>query len=77
MTITHVLSVSLVPADAMMHEINALVPCCNLWGYRGTLLSMTRGTAQYMMAFSHYEQAPPAYRGPDDDNFPPAIGIRA
>ena len=59
-----------------MQEVNALVPCANLFGYPSTLLSITRGTAQHMMAFSHYEQIPP-YRGPDDDNFPPAIGMRA
>lgn len=60
-----------------MQEITALVPLANLFGYQYTLLSMTQGTAQHMMAFSHYEQAPPAYRGPGDGNFPPAIGMRA
>jgi elongation factor G len=59
-----------------MQEVNALVPCSNLFGYPSRLLSITRGTAQCMMAFSHYEQVPP-YRGPGDDNFPPAIGMRA
>jgi len=60
-----------------MQEIRALVPCSSMFGYISTLRSMTRGSAQCMMAFSHYEQVPPAYRGPDDDNFPPAVGMRA
>jgi elongation factor G len=60
-----------------MQEITAMVPLSSMFGYTATLMSMTRGSAQYIMAFSHYEQAPPAYRGPDDDNFPPAIGMRA
>ena len=57
--------------------ITAMVPLSSLFGYYSTLVSMTRGSATHTMAFSHYEQVPPAYRGPDDDNFPPAIGMRA
>jgi elongation factor G len=57
-----------------MMELTALVPFANLLGYQNTLLSITRGCAQHMMAFSHYEQIPP-HRGPD--TFPPAIGMRA
>jgi elongation factor G len=56
--------------------IIAFVPVANLFGYIYTLKHMTRGGATCTMAFSHYEQVPPA-RGPDDDNFPPAIGMRA
>ncbi|HEV8392388.1 MAG TPA: hypothetical protein VGQ35_21215 [Dongiaceae bacterium] len=56
--------------------VTALVPLSNLFGYVSTLKSMTRGRAESMMAFERYEQVPP-YRGPDDDNFPPAIGMRA
>jgi elongation factor G len=64
-------------ARGEMQEISALVPCANLFGYESTLLSMTRGSAQHMMAFDHYETLPPM-RGPDDgDTFPPAIGMRA
>jgi elongation factor G len=59
-----------------MHEITAFVPLSNMFGYTATLMSMTRGSAQYTMTFDHYEQVPP-YRGPDDDNFPPAVGMRA
>jgi len=58
-----------------MMELTALVPFANLLGYQNTLSSITRGCAQHMMAFVHYEQIPP-YRGPDDDNFPPAVGMR-
>ena len=53
-----------------------MVPLSSMFGYLSTLRSMTQGSAQCMMAFSHYEQVPPN-RGPDDDNFPPAIGMRA
>jgi len=64
-------------ARGEMQEISALVPCAYLFGYESTLLSMTRGSAQHMMAFDHYETLPPM-RGPDDgDTFPPAIGMRA
>lgn len=61
----------------IMQEISAVVPLSCMFGYITTLRAMTRGAVQYMMAFSHYEQVPPAYRGPDDDTFPPAIGMRA
>jgi elongation factor G len=59
-----------------MQEIVAVVPLANMFGYIYTLRSRTCGAVQYMMTFSHYEQVPP-YRGPDDDTFPPAIGMRA
>lgn len=56
--------------------IIAFVPVANLFGYIHTLKHMTRGGATCTMAFSHYEQVP-LHRGPDDDTFPPAIGMRA
>jgi elongation factor G len=56
--------------------IAAFVPLANLLGYLDTLRHMTQGRARYRMAFSHYQRVPPAL-GPDDDNFPPAIGMRA
>jgi elongation factor G len=56
--------------------ITAMVPLSSLFGYISTLRHMTRGGATHAMTFDHYEQVPPA-RGPDDDNFPPAIGMRA
>ena len=59
-----------------MQVIIAFVPVANLFGYIYTLKHMTRGRATCTMTFSHYEQVPP-YRGPDDDSFPPAIGMRA
>jgi elongation factor G len=60
-----------------MHEIIAVVPLSNMFGFVPTLRSKTRASMiQCMMTYSHYEQVPP-YRGPDDDNFPPAIGMRA
>jgi elongation factor G len=58
-----------------MQEITAYVPLANMFGYTMTLMSMTRGTAQYTMTFARYEPVPP--NTPDDDNFPPAIGMRA
>jgi elongation factor G len=59
-----------------MQEIIAVVPLSNMFGYITTLRSKTRAAVQYMMTYSHYEQVPPE-RGPDDDTFPPAIGMRA
>ncbi len=56
--------------------VAVLVPLANLLGYVNALKSMTRGRANCMMEFERYEPMPPA-RGPDDDNFPPAIGMRA
>jgi elongation factor G len=56
--------------------IVAFVPVANLFGYDHTLKHMTRGRATCTMTFSHYEPVPPA-RGPGDDTFPPAIGMRA
>lgn len=59
-----------------MMELTALVPFANLFGYQNALSSITRGCAQHMMAFVRYEPIPP-HHGPDDDTFPPAIGMRA
>ena len=59
-----------------LQVITAFVPLAKLFGYPSTLRYMTQGGARFTMAFSHYEQVPPAL-GPDDDNFPPAIGMRA
>lgn len=56
--------------------VAALVPLANLFGYVNALKSMTRGRANCMMEFERYEPVPP-YRGPEDDNFPPAVGMRA
>ena len=59
-----------------MQVIIAFVPVANLFGYIDTLKHMTRGRATCTMTFSHYEQVPPGC-GPDDDNFRPAVGMRA
>ena len=59
-----------------LQVITAFVPLAKLFGYPSTLRHMTQGGATHTMSFSHYEQVPPAL-GPDDDNFPPAIGMRA
>jgi elongation factor G len=60
-------------ADAMV--INATVPLANMFSYENTLRSGTRGRASFTLRFSHY--APVLPRSPDDDLFPPAIGMRA
>jgi len=59
-----------------LQVITAFVPLAKLFGYPWTLRHMTRGGATCTMTFSHYEQVPPAV-GPDDDTFPPAVGMRA
>lgn len=63
------------PRDGLQ-VITAFVPLAKLFGYPWTLSHMTQGRARCTMAFSHYEQVPPAI-GPDDDTFPPAVGMRA
>ncbi|NIJ40125.1 elongation factor G [Parvibaculum indicum] len=40
--------------------IHAMVPLANMFGYVGTLRSMSQGRAQYTMQFDHYEQVPQA-----------------
>jgi len=40
--------------------VNAMVPLANMFGYVGTLRSMSQGRAQYTMQFDHYEQVPQA-----------------
>ena len=52
--------------------INAMAPLANLFGYAGSLKSLSRGEASFTLQFSHYEPVPP----PDDDLFRPAVGIR-
>ena len=38
--------------------IDAMVPLANMFGYVGTLRSMSQGRAQYSMVFSHYADVP-------------------
>ena len=38
--------------------IDAMVPLANMFGYVGTLRSMSQGRAQYTMQFDHYEPVP-------------------
>ena len=38
--------------------INAMVPLASMFGYVGTLRSMSQGRASYTMEFDHYEQVP-------------------
>jgi elongation factor G len=54
--------------------IKATAPLANLFGYRSSLSSLSRGRAMFEMRFSHY--APVPLPG-DDEPFPPAIGMRA
>ena len=55
--------------------IEALVPLANLFGYINDLRGMTNGLADYKITYSHYQLVP--RNGPDDDTFPPAVGMRA
>jgi elongation factor G len=57
--------------------VTAMVPLANMFGYMNTLRSISQGRAQYSMQFDHYEQAPLPRDDGDDDNFRPAIGMRA
>jgi elongation factor G len=40
--------------------IDAIAPLANMFGYVNTLRSMSRGRAQYMMQFDHYNPVPQA-----------------
>jgi elongation factor G len=54
--------------------ISAMVPPANMFGYDGSLRSISRCQAQYTMRFDHYRPVP--HRTPDPD-FPGAVGMRA
>jgi elongation factor G len=55
--------------------IEGVVPLAGMFGYANSLHTMSHGTGQYAMTFSHYEQVP---SGVDpDDRFPPAMAMRA
>lgn len=56
--------------------INAIVPLANMFGYTNALAKLCQGAPQYTMSFDHYEQVPRAVP-PDDEPFPPAVGMRA
>ena len=38
--------------------IDAMVPLANMFGYVGTLRSMSQGRAQYTLQFDHYADVP-------------------
>jgi elongation factor G len=40
--------------------IDAIAPLANMFGYVNTLRSMSKGRAQYMMQFDHYNPVPQA-----------------
>lgn len=67
--------VSSMDSHGTAQVITATVPLANMFGYSITLRSMTKGQAQSMMMFSHYE-AVPLRRGPGDDDFSPAMALR-
>ena len=52
----------------------ATVPLANMFGYAGSLKSLTGGQASFTMHFDHYGYVP--LPPPDDDPFPPAVGMR-
>jgi elongation factor G len=56
--------------------IRAMVPLSTMFGYDGSLQSMTRGEARYTMQFAHYGPVPVPPLAPDPD-FPGAVGMRA
>jgi elongation factor G len=55
--------------------VNAVVPLIAMFGYIGTLRSMSQGRATFTMQFDRYAPAPPSPE--DDPPFRPAIGMRA
>ena len=55
--------------------VTAMVPLSNMFGYANALHNISRGHAQFVMQFDHYEMVPQ----PDDEppTFRPAMGMRA
>jgi elongation factor G len=54
--------------------IHALVPLANMFGYTNSLRQLAQRRGAYSMVFDHYEPVPLL---PDDEPFPPAVGMRA
>ena len=63
-------------AHGNAYAITAMVPLANMFGYWGTLMSMTQGRAQFTMQYDHYEPMPPPPRRGGDDDFPMAAALR-
>ena len=55
--------------------ISAMVPFAQMFGYISALRSMSSGQANFSMKFDHYAPVPSS--DDPDDNFPPAVGMRA
>jgi elongation factor G len=55
--------------------LHAMVPLANLFGYGASLEALSSGQATFTLVFDHYAAVPPA--APDDEPFPPAVGMRA
>lgn len=55
--------------------INAMVSLANMFGYSKRLRTIAASRASYTMRFDYYRPVPT--RNPDDDLFPPALGMRA
>jgi len=53
--------------------LRADAPLALLFGYKGSLSSITNGLASFGMRFSHYAEVP---RGDGPDDFRPAVGMR-
>ncbi len=56
--------------------VSAYTPLSNMFGYISELRRLTAGDGTYTMAYSHYAIVPRNVSDPDD-NFPPAVGMRA
>jgi elongation factor G len=54
--------------------IDAMVPLANMFGYANSLKELTNKRGSFAMLFDHYA---PVAMPPDDDTFPPAVGMRA
>lgn len=60
--------------DGDILAIGATVLLANMFGYAKFLGTLTNGRGTFAMAFSHYTPVP--LPSPDDQPFPPAIGMR-
>ena len=56
------------------HVISAMVPLASMFGYAKSLKMLTNKRGSFAMLFDHYA---PVRMPPDDDTFPPAVGMRA
>jgi elongation factor G len=57
--------------------VPALVPLANMFGFSSSLIQLSHGQADYTSEYSHYAEVPRHIASSPDNNFRPAMGMRA